>query len=83
MRWAIIRRARARTAETVLVAAWESEIAVMRTRKSSHDPGLVPCHDCGAESSWHVNRCQGCGTVYDEHEQRFRARMYEALVLGD
>jgi hypothetical protein len=83
MRWAIVRRVRAPTAETVLAAAWKNEIGVMRTRKTSQDPGLVPCHHCHAESPWHLDHCVPCGVAYDQHEQRFRARMYEALAIGD
>ena len=79
----IVRRIRVRRAEAVLAAAWQVEIDSMRTRKSSPDPGSIPCHHCDAESSWHVSRCQTCGADYDGHAQRFRARMYQAFILGD
>jgi hypothetical protein len=83
MGWDIVRRTRDRTAETVLAGAWRVEIEAMRARKSSPGSGSVPCHHCDAESPWHLNRCGTCGADYDEHELRFRARMYEALAMGD
>ncbi len=83
MRWSMVRRVRERTAEAVLAVAWNTEIDAMRGRKTSPDPGLIPYHHWGAESAWHVDRCVSCGATYDEHAQRFRARVYEALTIGD